>query len=74
MAMKSMAFWVVALCSSERAQLFGGIYHQQKQMANLAQLGLPYAFAGFLPGLLFEHEDGSDIFPLNIRNSPNYMV
>jgi hypothetical protein len=35
---------------------------------------LPPASAGFLFGLLFDPEDGSHMFLLNVRFSPNYMV
>jgi hypothetical protein len=39
-----------------------------------SKLSLPPSSTGFLLGLLFDLEDGGDIFPLNVRLSLNYNI
>jgi hypothetical protein len=40
----------------------------------MARLNLSLAPSGFLFDLLFYPEDGSDIFPQNVKGPSNYMV
>jgi hypothetical protein len=52
--MKSAVFWIVALCSSETAQYFGGTHHlhlqdQRVSLASTAAPQLRQLVAGFQP-------------------------
>jgi hypothetical protein len=49
-----MVFCIVMLCCFERAQSFAGTYYFHRQLSPDS--------AGFLLGLLFETEDGDDMF------------
>jgi uncharacterized protein YgiB involved in biofilm formation len=70
--MKSLAFWVVKKCSSERIWCFGRTYcrHLQGKQGKIAkqETSFPPTFAGFLLGSLFEREAGSDMFLQNIEH------
>jgi hypothetical protein len=77
---KSMVFWVVILCILERAGYFRGMYHLHlqgqtvRQSKKPARWALPSASASFLLGLLFNPEDGGNIYLLNVRLSLKYIV
>jgi hypothetical protein len=72
--MKSMFFWVVALCSSEEACHFSGRYHLQREGQARNQQEVDLLLAGFLLGLLFEPEDGSGMFLQNVGLFLNYTA
>jgi hypothetical protein len=46
----------------------------KKQAAAFGNLSLPPATVGFLFGLLFDPEDGDDMFLRNFPISPNYTA
>jgi hypothetical protein len=66
--MMSTVFWVVTQWISEKPRCFGGKHHLHRhgRRVNKAanQLLLP---AGFFLGLLFDLEDGGDIFLQSVR-------
>jgi hypothetical protein len=70
--MKSTVFWVLMSCSSESpspsfrrnipSQSSGLKSKASKKPAEAGKLSLPPVYTGFLLGLLFNPEDGSDMF------------
>jgi hypothetical protein len=70
--MESMASWVVKTRSSEKVRHFGGTYHLylQGRQVNKAKNGQKLVFSpastGFFFVLLFDHEDGDDMFLRNV--------
>jgi hypothetical protein len=76
MNMKTMIFWAIMSCSSEKACLFGGIYcfHRQGQRVIQSRNQI-VASVGFLLCLLFDPEDGDDMFLRKagfLRTTPHY--
>jgi hypothetical protein len=65
----TMFFWFVPPCSSENNRRFGGIYR-----LHFLRCAGSLIFARFLHGLLFDHEDGDDVFLQNAGLFPNYTA
>jgi hypothetical protein len=72
----SMIFWVVTLCSSEKVRHFGGTCHLHFRIneQETSRSWWRLASAGFLLGLLFDPEVGSDMFLRNVELPPNYIA
>jgi hypothetical protein len=72
--MKGTISCVQTPCSIEKALHFRGIYHLLLQGHARNQQELVVNQAGFLFGLVFHPEDGSDLFLQNVGPCVNYVV
>jgi hypothetical protein len=71
-----MVSWVITPCRQEGVLQLEGIYRLLLQGRRVSHVRNPKKqaanSAGFLLGLLFDPEDRSDMFLLNVGLSPNY--